>query len=178
MCWPNIKHLIVQPCGSDQNKHVSNIRFQFCCKQMRESTDKSQLSNFNIFYHFSYIMTVTKVNTYRYTLIHVCIIFGMYYSQLAYWYVLGVWGGRGCEKGVQKAEKDLIEFDAMISGEAMSLVRDMELVGVKPHIILGVLYFQDSRHMGNEEKVSELLDVESWTSITSVEQVSLLKPMR
>lgn len=77
-----------------------------------------------------------------------------------------------------EGKKYLIEFNAMISGEAMSSVRDTELVGVKPDIILGLLYFQDSRHMGNEEKVSELLDFESWTFITSVEQVSLLKPMR
>lgn len=83
------------------------------------------------------------------------------------------------------AEQDLVVFNAMISGyaynsqsdEALSLVKDMKLLGIKPDIITWNALIAGFSHMGNQEKVSEILemmcldghkpDVVSWTSIIS-----------
>ncbi|ESQ42393.1 hypothetical protein EUTSA_v10013206mg [Eutrema salsugineum] len=83
------------------------------------------------------------------------------------------------------AEQDLAVFNAMISGyannsqsdEALNLVQDMKLLGIKPDIITWNALIAGFSHMGNEEKVSEILeimcldghkpDVVSWTSIIS-----------
>ncbi|KAJ0266712.1 Pentatricopeptide repeat-containing protein [Hirschfeldia incana] len=81
--------------------------------------------------------------------------------------------------------QDLVVFNAMISGyannnqadEALNLVQDMKLLGVKPDIITWNALIAGFSHIGNEEKVSEILetmcldgykaDVVSWTSIIS-----------
>lgn len=81
--------------------------------------------------------------------------------------------------------QDLVVFNAMISGyannshpdEALNLVKDMKLLGIKPDIITWNALISGFSHMGNEEKVSEILemmcldghkpDVVSWTSIIS-----------
>ncbi|KAG7538573.1 Pentatricopeptide repeat [Arabidopsis suecica] len=83
------------------------------------------------------------------------------------------------------AKQDLVVFNAMISGyannsqadEALNLVKDMKLLGIKPDIITWNALISGFSHMGNEEKVSEILelmcldgykpDVVSWTSIIS-----------
>ncbi|CAN8253310.1 unnamed protein product [Cochlearia groenlandica] len=80
---------------------------------------------------------------------------------------------------------DLVVFNAMISGyannnqsdEALKLVQDMKLLGLKPDIITWNALLAGFSHMGNEEKVSEILelmcldgykpDVVSWTSVIS-----------
>ncbi|EOA15013.1 hypothetical protein CARUB_v10028363mg [Capsella rubella] len=82
-------------------------------------------------------------------------------------------------------EHDLVVFNAMISGyannrqsdEALSLIKDMKLLGIKPDIITWNALLSGFAHTGNEEQVSEILemmcleghkpDVVSWTSIIS-----------
>ncbi|CAH2069411.1 unnamed protein product [Thlaspi arvense] len=83
------------------------------------------------------------------------------------------------------AGQDLVVFNAMVSGfannsqadEALSLVQDMKLVGIKADIITWNALIAGFSHMGNEEKVSETLemmcldghkpDVVTWTSVIS-----------
>lgn len=82
-------------------------------------------------------------------------------------------------------EQDLVVFNAMISGyannsqsdEALSLVKDMKLLGMRPDIITWNALIAGFSHIGNEERVSEIFemmcldghkpDVVSWTSIIS-----------
>ncbi|RID41363.1 hypothetical protein BRARA_J01330 [Brassica rapa] len=81
--------------------------------------------------------------------------------------------------------QDLVVFNAMISGyannsqadEALNLVGDMKLLGIKPDVITWNALIAGFSHIGDEEKVSEMLemmcldchkpDVVSWTSIIS-----------
>ncbi|CAA7032189.1 unnamed protein product [Microthlaspi erraticum] len=82
-------------------------------------------------------------------------------------------------------EQDLVVFNAMISGyannsqadEALSLVKDMKLLRIRPDVITWNALIAGFANMGNEEKVCEILemmcldghkpDVVSWTSVIS-----------